>query len=83
MIQFQLSLTINSYELSDGTSHQEEGHLINAGSENAAISVKGSYSWVADDGQTYKVDFIADENGFQPIGDHIPRIAGVPHPERK
>uniref|UniRef100_T1H4C1 Uncharacterized protein n=1 Tax=Megaselia scalaris TaxID=36166 RepID=T1H4C1_MEGSC len=31
------------YELSDGTSHQEEGHLINTGSENAAIAVKGSY----------------------------------------
>ncbi|EDV95671.1 larval cuticle protein 65Ag1 [Drosophila grimshawi] len=65
---------IFSLETSDGTKKEEEGHLKNAGSENEAISVKGSYSFVADDGQTYVVNYTADENGFQPEGAHLPQV---------
>ncbi|XP_016975782.1 larval cuticle protein 65Ag1-like isoform X3 [Drosophila rhopaloa] len=56
---------------SDGTSKQEEGQLKNAGTEQEAIAVKGSFSFVADDGQTYTVNYIADENGFQPQSAHL------------
>ncbi|KAH8274301.1 hypothetical protein KR026_007797, partial [Drosophila bipectinata] len=59
-------------ETSDGTTKQEQGHLINAGTENEAIVVRGSYSFVADDGHTYTLNYIADENGFQPQGAHLP-----------
>ncbi|XP_075161706.1 larval cuticle protein 65Ag1-like [Haematobia irritans] len=61
-----------AYETSDGTKGQEQGQLKNAGSENEAISVTGEYSFVGDDGQTYTVTYIADENGFQPQGAHLP-----------
>ena len=44
-----------SYETSDGQSRQEQAELKNAGTENEALVVRGSYSWVADDGQTYTV----------------------------
>ncbi|XP_037939267.1 larval cuticle protein 65Ag1-like [Teleopsis dalmanni] len=62
-----------AYETSDGVSANAEGHLNNVGSENEAIQVRGSYSFVADDGQTYTVNYIADENGFQPQGAHLPQ----------
>ncbi|XP_037811992.1 larval cuticle protein 65Ag1-like [Lucilia sericata] len=61
-------------ETSDGKTHQEEGQLKNVGSEDEAIVVRGSYSFVADDGQTYTVNYIADENGFQPEGAHLPNV---------
>ena len=44
-----------SFETSDGQTREESAVLNNAGSENESLSVKGSYSFVADDGQTYTV----------------------------
>ncbi|EDW17489.1 endocuticle structural protein SgAbd-6 [Drosophila mojavensis] len=60
------------YETSDGVTRQEQAELKNAGTEQEALSVRGSVSWVAPDGQTYTLNYIADENGFQPQGDHLP-----------
>ncbi|XP_013110242.2 endocuticle structural protein SgAbd-6 [Stomoxys calcitrans] len=62
-----------SYSLTDGTSRSEQGTVVNAGTDNESLSVKGSVSWVAPDGQTYTVNFVADENGFQPEGAHLPK----------
>ncbi|XP_061394886.1 larval cuticle protein 65Ag1-like [Musca vetustissima] len=59
-------------ETSDGKSAQEEGHLEYAGTDDEAISVQGSYSYIGDDGQTYTVNYVADRNGFQPQGAHLP-----------
>ncbi|XP_017470793.1 PREDICTED: larval cuticle protein 8-like [Rhagoletis zephyria] len=61
-----------SLKTSDGTSKQEEGKLVNVGAEDEHIVARGSFSFVAADGQTYTVNYIADENGFQPQGDHLP-----------
>ncbi|KAJ2946965.1 hypothetical protein O0L34_g16313 [Tuta absoluta] len=54
------------YQTSDGSSHEQRGELKNPGSENEAVAVKGQYSWVGPDGVTYKVTYVADENGYQP-----------------
>ncbi|XP_063697911.1 larval cuticle protein 65Ag1-like [Culicoides brevitarsis] len=62
-----------AYETSGGIKHEESAVVNNLGTENEAISVKGSYSFVADDGQTYTVNFVADENGYQPEGAHLPK----------
>ncbi|KAH8266177.1 hypothetical protein KR038_008536 [Drosophila bunnanda] len=61
-------------ETSDGKKHEEQGELKNVGTEQEAIVVRGSYSFVADDGQTYTVTYVADENGFQPEGAHLPNV---------
>ena len=63
---------IYSFETSDGQTREEQAELKNVGTENEAISVKGSFSFIGDDGQTYTVTYIADENGFQPSAAHLP-----------
>uniref|UniRef100_A0A182YCY1 Uncharacterized protein n=2 Tax=Anopheles stephensi TaxID=30069 RepID=A0A182YCY1_ANOST len=60
------------YETSNGISAQEAGELKNVG-EASALAVRGSFTYTADDGQVYTVNYIADENGFQPEGEHIPK----------
>ncbi|XP_034481951.1 larval cuticle protein 65Ag1-like [Drosophila innubila] len=60
------------WETSDGQKHEEEGTLTNPGAENEAIAVHGSFSFTADDGLVYTVNYVADENGFQPQGAHLP-----------
>ncbi|XP_055846582.1 flexible cuticle protein 12-like [Episyrphus balteatus] len=59
-------------ETSDGKSASEQGVLKNVGTENEAISVQGQFSYIGTDGVTYTVTYIADENGFQPQGAHLP-----------
>ncbi|CAH1646893.1 unnamed protein product [Spodoptera littoralis] len=60
-------------ETSDGKSAQEEGVLKNAGSENEAIEVRGSFAYTGPDGVVYAVNYIANELGFQPEGAHLPK----------
>ncbi|CAO1321848.1 unnamed protein product [Diamesa hyperborea] len=60
------------FEQSDGQKREETAELKNVGTENEAISVRGSFSFVGDDGQTYTVTYVADENGFQPSAPHLP-----------
>lgn len=65
----------HSLETSDGTSRQEEGKVKDVGSEYPAIAVHGSFSWKDSfDGNVYTVTYVADENGFQPVGEHIPAL---------
>ncbi|XP_055532677.1 cuticle protein CP14.6-like [Wyeomyia smithii] len=61
-------------ETSNGIKQEEQAELRSFGEDNAAIVVRGSYSFIADDGQVYTVNYIADENGFQPEAPHLPRV---------
>lgn len=64
---------LNRFETSDGITRDESGVLKNAGTDTEALSVRGSITWLAPDGQTYTITFVADENGYQPEGAHIPK----------
>ncbi|KOB68540.1 putative cuticle protein [Operophtera brumata] len=56
---------VKQFELSDGTSRQEQGDYKND-TEQQGLSVKGSYKYVAPDGQHIAVTYLADKNGYQP-----------------
>ncbi|XP_047986599.1 endocuticle structural protein SgAbd-6-like [Leguminivora glycinivorella] len=62
-------VNINGYnfdfETSDGTARQEQGEYKND-TDQQGLAVKGSYKYVAPDGQHISVTFVADKNGYQP-----------------
>lgn len=62
-----------SVDQSNGQSQQETSELRQINPEAASIAVRGSYSYIAPDGVTYTVNYVADENGFRPEGAHIPQ----------
>ncbi|XP_017010534.1 larval cuticle protein 65Ab1-like [Drosophila takahashii] len=63
----------STVELSDGTKIDESGALKDIGTEHEAAVVHGSYSWVDEKtGEKFTVTYVADENGFQPQGAHLP-----------
>ncbi|XP_022909081.2 endocuticle structural glycoprotein SgAbd-5-like [Onthophagus taurus] len=61
------------YQTSDGMSREENAELKNEGTDNEALVVQGSYSYVGSDGVTYTINYVADENGYRPTGEHIPQ----------
>lgn len=67
------SVTFNRYETSNGIGQQESAQLKDAGTDDEALSVQGSFYYTGDDGVVYQVVYIADKNGFQPQGAHIPQ----------
>lgn len=82
----------NSYEAGNGIKQQSSGFhkkinvplLRSDGTETgeqqeADILVHtGSYSYTAPDGTLITVTYVSDENGFQPVGDHLPTPPPIP-----
>ncbi|GJQ69753.1 hypothetical protein Trydic_g22315 [Trypoxylus dichotomus] len=68
-----------SYETANGITAEEQGFLKNAGQpEEEAQVAQGQYQYTDPDGQLIQLSYIADENGFQPQGDHIPTPPPIP-----
>ncbi|KAH8314832.1 hypothetical protein KR074_000828, partial [Drosophila pseudoananassae] len=61
-----------NFETSDGSKQEQHGKLRNLGPEDEVLQVAGSFSYQGDDGKTYSVTYTADENGYQPQGEHLP-----------
>lgn len=66
-----------NYETSNGIVAKEAGQLKTIGTESAIVS-QGEYGYKADDGVEYSVSYVADENGYQPTGKHLPVAPPVP-----
>ncbi|XP_055598869.1 pupal cuticle protein-like [Uranotaenia lowii] len=58
------------YRLSDGTEAQEQGQ--------GGVVATGGYRYYSPEGELIEVSYTADENGFQPQGDHIPQPPPIP-----
>ena len=72
-----------NYETANGISAQEQGYLKNQGSDNEIQTVQGSYQYYSPEGQLIRVTYTADENGFQPQGDHLPTPPPIPEAIQK
>ena len=68
-----------SYETENGISVSESGVQKQIGGrvDEAGTVSQGSYSF-PEDGQRYTVNWVADENGFQAKGDHLPTPPPLP-----
>merc|ERR1712049_1353 len=68
-----------SYETGNGMGIKEEGEqkLIGDKPEEVGSVSRGSYSYELE-GVTYTVNWVADENGFQPTGAHLPVAPAMP-----
>uniref|UniRef100_A0A1B0FV53 Putative cuticular protein 21 rr-1 family n=1 Tax=Lutzomyia longipalpis TaxID=7200 RepID=A0A1B0FV53_LUTLO len=63
-----------AYETSDGQTAYAQGELKNFGPETNAVVSQGSFSFVSDDGVTYTINWVADENGYRADGAHVPTL---------
>lgn len=60
-----------SYETSDGQKREEYGQIIRPEGKEEFLFVTGSYSYIGPDGVTYKTEYVADDTGYHPVGDHL------------
>ncbi|XP_046965969.1 larval cuticle protein LCP-17-like [Vanessa cardui] len=67
-----------AYETGNGIVSQAEGVVKNPASENAALEVKGTVRYTAPDGTPISYEYVANENGFQPTGSHLPVPPPIP-----
>ncbi|KAG5330987.1 CUD2 protein, partial [Acromyrmex heyeri] len=67
-----------SYETGNGIKANEEGHLEEVGTDNEAMKAEGGFSYSSDDGQAISLTYVADKNGFQPVGAHLPTTPEIP-----
>ncbi|XP_068630805.1 endocuticle structural glycoprotein ABD-4-like isoform X2 [Battus philenor] len=73
-----------SYETGNGIQAEELGYIKNLGvPEQEAQTAQGQYQYTAPDGQVIQLKYVADENGFQPQGSHIPTPPPIPQDIQK
>lgn len=68
-----------NYETGNGIHVQEEGQIVKTeNGEEDIVHVQGSFSYPNPDGKSVALSYVADEDGFQPKGDHLPTTPEVP-----
>ncbi|KAK4879437.1 hypothetical protein RN001_007583 [Aquatica leii] len=66
-----------SYDSENGISASEQGSVKQIGNE-AGVVVQGQYSYPSPTGENVVIQYIADENGFQPQGSVLPTPPPIP-----
>ena len=69
-----------SYEAENGISQDVSGEMKTVNDAQVYV-MRGSYSYIGTDGQTYTVDWYADETGYHPSAPHLPKSVEPNHPE--
>lgn len=73
-----------AFETANGIHQQEHGFVKNAGQKDHEIQVaEGFYAYTDEHGHEVKVHYIADENGFRAVGDHLPTPPPLPEALKK
>ncbi|KAF5287058.1 hypothetical protein FQR65_LT12359 [Abscondita terminalis] len=63
-----------NYETANGIVAQEQGHL--KGPD--ALEAQGGFGYTSPEGHRIELSYVADENGFQPRGAHLPTPPPIP-----
>ncbi|XP_064292101.1 uncharacterized protein LOC128670911 [Plodia interpunctella] len=67
-----------SYETGNGINAEEQGSLKNVGAEEPALQVQGQFQYPSEEGGNIQLTYVANENGFQPQGAHLPTPPPIP-----
>ncbi|KAJ8979025.1 hypothetical protein NQ317_003128 [Molorchus minor] len=59
------------YETANGISAQESGQQRGVG-DSAGTVAQGSFQYTSPEGVPVQIQYVADENGFQPVGNVLP-----------
>ncbi|KAJ8979026.1 hypothetical protein NQ317_003129 [Molorchus minor] len=65
------------YETENGIAAQEQGGLKTIGNEQGTAA-QGSFQYTSPEGIPIALTYVADENGFQPQGSHLPTPPPIP-----
>ncbi|XP_014204213.1 endocuticle structural glycoprotein SgAbd-8 [Copidosoma floridanum] len=68
-----------SFETENGIAAGESGVPQVVGDETPVVA-QGSYAYTAPDGTPIGLSYVANENGFQPQGSHLPTPPTIPEP---
>jgi len=61
-----------------GSKANQEGQPKKVDEERVGNIVKGGFSYTDDDGNDFSVTYTADENGYRPVGNHLPVAPEIP-----
>lgn len=66
------------YETENGIVAEESGQIEKTDAGEDALRTIGFFQYIGDDGQQYRVDYVANEGGFQATGAHLPTPPPIP-----
>ena len=71
-------MVYSSYLTADGTVVEQAGVAMQISDTQTIIAQSGQYAYTSPDGTFIQLTYVADQNGFQPIGAHLPTTPKPP-----